>query len=49
MEYRGVNYIHPEWQMMDQFFIDIVAPGYNLNTKKLACFGLFWIFLYLIQ
>ena len=32
MEYRGVNYIHPEWQMMDQFFVDIVAPALELDS-----------------
>ena len=32
MEYRGVHYIHPEWQMMDQFFMDIVAPALDLDS-----------------
>ena len=32
MEYRGVNYIHPEWQMMDQFFVDIVSPALDLDS-----------------
>jgi glutamyl aminopeptidase len=32
MEYRGVNYIHPEWQMMDQFFVDIVTPALELDS-----------------
>ena len=32
MEYRGVNYISPEWQMMDQFFLDIVTPALDLDS-----------------
>ena len=32
MEYRGVNYLSPEWQMMEQFFLDIVAPALDLDS-----------------
>ncbi|XP_059093631.1 endoplasmic reticulum aminopeptidase 1-like isoform X1 [Tigriopus californicus] len=32
MEYLGVDHIHPEWRMMDQFFLDMVAPALALDS-----------------
>jgi aminopeptidase N len=32
MEYIGVNHIHPEWNMMDQFFLEVVSPALQLDS-----------------
>ena len=32
MEYIGVDHLRPEWRMMDQFFLDIVAPALDLDS-----------------
>ena len=32
MEYIGVDHIQPDWHMMDQFFLDIVAPALQLDS-----------------
>ena len=29
---RGVEHIHPEWKMMDQFFFDMIAPALGLDS-----------------
>ncbi len=29
---RGVEYLHPEWHMMDQFFFDLTAPALGLDA-----------------
>ena len=32
MEYRGVDYIQPDWKMRDQFFVDVVVPALELDS-----------------
>lgn len=32
MEYRGVDHIQPDWHMMDQFLIDMIAPALDLDS-----------------
>eukprot|EP00095_Tigriopus_kingsejongensis_P000725 snap_masked-scaffold338_size202645-processed-gene-1.10 protein:Tk00725 transcript:snap_masked-scaffold338_size202645-processed-gene-1.10-mRNA-1 annotation:"endoplasmic reticulum aminopeptidase 1" len=32
VEYLGVDHIHPEWRMMDQFFLDMIAPALTLDS-----------------
>ncbi|XP_076160195.1 glutamyl aminopeptidase isoform X5 [Ptiloglossa arizonensis] len=31
-EYKGVNYISPEWSMMDQFILDKIQPALDLDA-----------------
>ena len=32
MEYRGVDYIQPDWKMKDQFLVDVVVPALELDS-----------------
>ena len=32
IQYIGVDHLQPEWRMMDQFFLDIVAPALDLDS-----------------
>ena len=32
MEYRGVDYIQPDWRMRDQFLVDVITPALELDS-----------------
>lgn len=32
MEYLGVDHIEPDWHMMDQFFLEMVAPALEMDS-----------------
>lgn len=33
-EYKGVNFISPEWSMMDQFILDKIQPALDLDALE---------------
>lgn len=32
MEYQGVNYVQPDWRMLDQFYLHMIQPALSLDS-----------------